>query len=73
MYAVEFQTQVTDGTIEVPSEYRQRVKGTVRVIILAEETAPEIDMIEHLLAHPIHAPGFVPMKRDEIYQRSSES
>lgn len=70
MYAVEFQTKIKDGTIEVPSEYRNKIKGAVRVIILAEEDRPETNMIEYLMNNPIQAPGFKPMKRDEIYDRS---
>lgn len=69
MIAVEFQTNVKDGTIEVPSAYRDKVKGSVRVIILTEEVAEKKNMIEYLINNPIKAPGFKPMKRDEIYDR----
>ena len=69
MYAVEFQTNVKDGTIEVPSEYRNKVKGSVRVIILTEEEPAAMNMIEHLIRNPIQAPGFTPMKREDIYHR----
>ncbi|NJO83049.1 MAG: hypothetical protein HC828_09635 [Blastochloris sp.] len=69
MYAVEFQTSIKDGTIEIPSEYRNRFKGSIRVIILAEEQTEATNMIEYLMKNPIHAPGFTPLKRDELYER----
>jgi hypothetical protein len=39
MYAIEFQTQVINGVIEVPEAYRQHLAGAVRVIILSERPA----------------------------------
>ena len=36
MYAVEFQTSITNGIIEVPESYRCQLSGSVRVIILAD-------------------------------------
>jgi hypothetical protein len=69
MYAVEFQTNIQDGTIEVPKEYRNKVRGAVRVIILTEEHRGEENFIEYLMNNPIQAPGFTPMKREDIYER----
>ena len=37
MYAVEFQTTIKNGKIEVPEMYRQQLKKRVRVILLYEE------------------------------------
>ncbi len=70
MVAIEFQTQITDGTIHLPPAYRDRLTGPVRVIILAEEPAPEPDMIDHLLTHPLPGEPFTPFTRDQIYERS---
>jgi len=69
MYAVEFQTHITDGTIEVPAAYRNKLKGAVRVIILSHEEPHTSTIIEHLMSNPIQAPGFTPLKRDDIYKR----
>jgi hypothetical protein len=68
MNAVEFQTDIKDGTIEIPVEYRDRVKGTVRVIVLSAEQSRPADMIDRLLAEPLKADRFRPLSRDEIYR-----
>jgi hypothetical protein len=68
MNAVEFQTDIKDGTIEIPVEYRDRVKGTVRVIVLSAEQSRPADMIDRLLAEPLKADHFRPLSRDEIYR-----
>lgn len=36
MYAVEFETQITNGHIVVPEEFRQRLSGSIRVLVLVE-------------------------------------
>ena len=69
MSAIEFQATVTDSTITIPEEYRNRIKGTVRVILLAAEPAQSFDMIDHLLSNPLKVEGFKPLSRDEIYER----
>ncbi|NCC32476.1 MAG: hypothetical protein EOM24_10710 [Chloroflexia bacterium] len=69
MYAVEFHTRVKqDGTIDIPDAYRDRLKGDLRVIILTRDTTPERDMIQYLLDHPLYAPDFQPMSRDDMYR-----
>ena len=70
MYAIEFQTKVKDGSIAIPEEYRDQLKGSVRVILLAEESTEKFDMIEHLLANPLNVEGFKPLAREEIYEQS---
>ena len=70
MFAIEFQTKITDGTIELPETYRGRVTGPVRVIILAEEAPTGPDLIDELLSHPLHVEQFTPILRDHIYERS---
>ena len=37
MYAVEFQTIIKNGVIEIPFEYRQEFQCSVRVLLLAED------------------------------------
>lgn len=42
--AIEFRAKVTDGSIALPEEHRDRIKSVVRVIVLAEENAAAFDM-----------------------------
>ncbi len=70
MYVVEFQAKVKNGSIEIPKEYQTHFKGRVRVILLAEEENTAANFIDHLLQHPVHIPGFKPLTRDEIYERT---
>ena len=71
--SVNFEAKVNNGTIDIPEEYRDRVKGTVRVTIVSEDeaalSATQDSIIEELLAQPLHVPGFQPLTRDEIYSR----
>lgn len=69
MRVIEFQTYIEQGTIEVPSQYIDQVKGRARVIILTDEADDDIDMVEYLLDHPYHIKDFKPLTRDEIYER----
>jgi hypothetical protein len=70
MYAVEFQTTVKDGTIEIPAKYRGQLPDRVRVILLAEpESADKANMIDLLLAQPVVVKGFRPLTREETHAR----
>jgi hypothetical protein len=70
MYTVEFQAKVKNGSIEIPEEYRTRFKERVHVILFAEEESTAANFIDHLLQHPVQLPGFKPLTRDEIYDRT---
>lgn len=37
MHAVEFQTTVNNGTIDLPAEWKGKLVGAIRVIVLTEE------------------------------------
>lgn len=69
--AVEFQTFVKNGMIEVPREYRKRLSQRVRVTVLAEEdrTAQSATLIDDLLLNPIKIEGFTPLTQDEAHAR----
>ncbi|MBX3059339.1 MAG: hypothetical protein KF770_22950 [Anaerolineae bacterium] len=57
MYAIEFQTTIKNGIIEIPEMYRGQLQQRVRVILLGEErmaSAPEKRSIADVLAT---APG----------------
>jgi hypothetical protein len=68
MNAVEFQTDIKDGTIEIPVEYRDHVKGTVRVIVLSVERSQPRDIIDQWLAEPLKVDHFQALTREEIYR-----
>jgi hypothetical protein len=68
MIAIEFQTRVKDGMIEVPDEYRDQLVGAVRVIVLTQPPKQPRGIIAELLEHPIDDPAFVPLTREEIYR-----
>jgi hypothetical protein len=70
MYAVEFQAQINNGTIEIPEAYRSRFKERLRVILLAEEESPTVTLIDQLLRYPVKVPGFTPLTREEMHERS---
>ncbi len=72
MIAVEFQTNIKDGTIEVPLQYRNAFTGTVRVIILSQEARRPSKIIHRLLQNPIDDPTFTPLTRDEIYNERTK-
>lgn len=69
MYAIEFQTKIKNGIIQIPLEYINKLRETVKVIILAEEKGAKYDMIEKLLNSPLKVENFMPLKREEIYER----
>jgi len=70
MYAVEFKTIIKDGVIEIPAEYRKKLKDRVRVILLAEEPPKSSgDFIDELLTAPVKMSGFQPLPREEIHAR----
>lgn len=68
MYAVEFQTKIKNGIIEVPEKFRVKLKDNVKVILLAEYLMDtSSDIIEELLESPLQLNDFKPYKREEIY------
>lgn len=70
MQAIEFQTYITDGVIEVPEEHRERFKQNVKVILLVEDDgSAESDMIDQLIANPLSADDFKPLSREEAHER----
>jgi hypothetical protein len=69
MAAIEFEAIINDGSIVVPEEYRNRLKGQVRVRIVGEEKQSDGKLIDELLAQPLTIADFRPLTRDEIYAR----
>ena len=69
MYAIEFKSKIKNGVIEIPREYRNKLKETVKVILLAEEKEAAFNTIDKLLDSPLKVENFVPLTREEIYER----
>ena len=70
MYAVEFQTKVINGRIQIPEKYINKIRPYVRVILIVEDTAETPpDVINELLEYPIKLSDFKPFQREEIYER----
>ena len=70
MYPVEFEARVRNGAIEIPAQYRDKLKKTVKVIVMAEIEADKDNLIDQLLEAPIRVAGFRPLSRDRIYVRN---
>jgi hypothetical protein len=71
MYAVEFQTVIKNGMIEIPKLYQADMPSRVRVIILADSSEHKNEnIIDRLMKSPRKVGNFSPMKREEIYDRS---
>lgn len=68
MRAIEFETRVKDGNIEIPEEFRDQLHGPVRVTVLLEQKPAQPDMLEQLWINPIKVENFKPLTREEIYE-----
>ena len=70
MYAIEFQTRIEEGVIQIPLQYRNKLEQVVRVIILANVQEKTANLIDQLLESPLKVEGFQPLSREEIYARA---
>ncbi|MBC8042582.1 MAG: hypothetical protein IAF08_03975 [Rhizobacter sp.] len=66
---IEFRAHIKDGFIEIPAEYRDEIKGSVKVVLLTEESVKDVSIIESLLNLPHAVGSFTPLTRTEIYGR----
>lgn len=69
MSTIEFHAKVTNGSIDIPEQYRNKIKGDVHVILVEEGVAQGFDMIEHLLDNPLKVETFEPFTREELYEQ----
>ncbi|HYV04058.1 MAG TPA: hypothetical protein VFB82_05720 [Blastocatellia bacterium] len=69
MSTIEFHARVTNGRIDIPEQYRNKVNGDVHVILVEQGAAQGFDMIEHLLENPLRVEAFEPFTREEIYEQ----
>jgi hypothetical protein len=74
MQAIEFETVVKSGHIHVPEECGELNGQKIRVLVLLEEE-PKEDLarknrlIEKFIKHPLAVEGFMPLPRNDIYER----
>ena len=71
MYAIEFESRIKNGMIEIPEEYRAKLSESVRVIVLAKEpsSVTSSNFIDQLLEKPIKTEQLTSVEREEVYQR----
>jgi hypothetical protein len=70
MNAIEFQTTIKNGSIEVPREFRRDSAYHAHVIVLVDDQPrSSADMIGQLLAQPIELADFRPLTREEAHAR----
>ena len=70
MQAVEFRAKIKNGMIEIPSQYKDKLKKIVRVIILTDENETTTNLIDQFLVSPLKVKNFKPLSRAEIYERN---
>lgn len=70
MYAIEFKADISNGVIEIPQQYRDKMQTHVKVILLSDEAINDThDIINDLLESPIKIYEFKPLTRDEVYDK----
>jgi len=69
MFSVEFQTDVKNGVIEIPDEYKQEFDDSnVRVIITKKQKTSAAGIIARLMSSPLEVKGFTPLTREEAHE-----
>jgi ureidoglycolate hydrolase len=72
MSTIEFQADIKKGIIEIPEPHRSEFMSqeNVRVIVI-KQTQPhqQANLLTYLLDHPLSIDDFIPLRRDEIYDR----
>jgi len=63
MHAIEFQTRVENGHIEIPAEFKGQLAGHIHVIVWEETTPAKSDFLDQLLANPLKLDHFTPLTR----------
>jgi hypothetical protein len=69
MDAIEFETKIENGHIEIPAEFKDQLAGNVHVVVWTEAQPAKTDFLDQLLANPIKLEQFIPLTREEIYER----
>ena len=70
MQTAEFETEISDGIIEIPLSLRGRFQHRVRVKLIEETPASSSETIlDRWIKSPIEIPSFTPLSRDEANER----
>ncbi|CAN5596153.1 hypothetical protein BH24ACI2_BH24ACI2_06190 [soil metagenome] len=76
MSVVKFQTTVKNGSIIIPTELRNLVKGKVEVFVRLKNKSNDeeepYDIISELMKNPLPVSDPKPLTRDEIYDRNQK-
>jgi len=69
MFPIEFDAQITNGSIEIPPKHRDQLLGAVHVVVFSQGRAGGATKIDELIAHPLQLPAFRLLTRDEAHER----
>ncbi len=72
MSTIEFQADIKKGIIEIPEPHKSEFMSqeNVRVIVIKQtQSQQQANLLTYLLDHPLLIDDFVPLRRDEIYDR----
>lgn len=71
MRTAEFDAEVKNGTIEIPTEYRELFGNSVRVKLSSGEPDSQTDstILDLWLATPIRVSNFQPLSREQAHDR----
>jgi len=71
MRTAEFEAEVRDGSIKIPTEYRDLFGNSVRVTLTSDE--PDFDttptILDQWLRSPIRISDFQPLSREQANER----
>ena len=70
MHILKFEASVRNGLIQIPDKYREQIPERVKIILFPKERRAQEDYVTWLLDHPLQAPGFRPLSREEIHERA---
>ncbi len=70
MDRIQFDTRVEEpGILRIPEPYAHELGKGKNVRVTVVEEPRENGTVKFLREHPLHAPGFKPMKREDLYDR----
>jgi ureidoglycolate hydrolase len=72
MSTIEFQDDIKKGIIEIPEPHKSEFMSQENVLVIViKQTRPhqEANILTYLLDHPLSIDDFIPLRRDEIYDR----
>jgi hypothetical protein len=71
MDRIEFDASVDEGgVIRIPPEYGRTLTKGEKVHVSLSPKGSEKQTVKRMQENPLHAPGFKPLQRDELYDRN---